>query len=124
MNSASSPPHQVTRRGPAIAVCQVLSVGFGLAVLLPSIIIAGSSTSSSYAVRTDTLDAGGRQTASVLYRQEGSLGGIGGLATAGVASLAKHGFSGQLYEIADLVISANPTNINEGATRQLKAMAR
>ncbi|NCF94033.1 MAG: hypothetical protein GWQ05_24180, partial [Verrucomicrobiaceae bacterium] len=38
------------------------------------------------------------------------------------AETAKHGYIGQLYEVTGLQISASPTTVNEGATRQLSAV--
>jgi len=83
---------------------------------------AGPRSSASYAVPADTVDAGGSRAASAHYTHEGSLGGIAGLSTvAAPAEAVKAGYIGQLYDIAGLLLTASPTNVNEGATLQLGA---
>ena len=85
---------------------------------------AASRSSASYSVPADSSDAGGRRTASINYSHHGCLGGFGGVGTvAAPPEFAKHGYLGQIYEVTTLVVSANPTNVNEGATRQLAARA-
>ena len=85
---------------------------------------AGSRSSASYSVPADGSDAGGRRSTSAGYAHNGCLGGVGGIGTvAAPPEFAKHGYLGQIYEINTLLISANPTNVNEGATRQLAARA-
>ncbi len=70
------------------------------------------------------MDAGGRRVSSASYSNDGCIGGIAGVGTvAAPAEIARHGYVGQLYEIARLVVSASSTNVNEGATRQLAARA-
>ena len=79
-------------------------------------------TSTSYTIPADTVDAGGVRSTSSAYTHDGSVGGIVGLSTvAAPAEIAKHGYIGQLYEVTGLQISASPTTVNEGATRQLNA---
>lgn len=91
---------------------------------LASTAFAGSRSSASYTVPADSADAGGRRATSAAYSHDGSLGGIAGIgAVAAPAEIARHGYLGQLYDAASLVLSANPTNVNEGATRQLAARA-
>jgi hypothetical protein len=83
---------------------------------------AGTRTSAAYSVTAETPDAGGRRASSAAYTHDGSVGGIGGLSSVAVpAETAKHGYIGQLYDVAGLTLAANPTNVNEGATRQLAA---
>jgi len=85
---------------------------------------AASRSSASYSVPADSSDAGGRRTTSAAYAHVGSIGGITGIgAVAAPAEVAKHGYIGQLYDIASLALSASPTNVNEGAARQLAARA-
>ena len=104
---------------------QQLSCGIQLAAWLlvfASAVHADLRTSSSYTVAADTTDAGGQRTSSVTYTHHGSVGGIAGISTvASPAATAKHGYIGQLYEVTGLQISASPTTVNEGATRQLNA---
>jgi hypothetical protein len=71
---------------------------------------------------SDTVDGGGRGTASVNYTMDGSLGGIGGVSAVGGITL-KSGFIGQLTEVTNLVVNASPTFVNEGGTSQLDGVA-
>ena len=98
-------------------ILRVFSAAF-LAVNLP----AGSRSSANYSVPADTTDAGGQRAASAAYTHDGSIGGIGGISTA-VPKVARHGYVGQLYEIAGLGLGANPLTIPETGTRQLSAAA-
>ena len=87
-------------------------------------VFAGSRSSASYSVAAESSGAGGRRTSSASYANDSSIGEIVGVGTvAAPAVIARHGHVGQLYEVARLVLSANPTNVNEGATRQLAARA-
>ena len=79
-------------------------------------------TSTDYTVAADTADAGGQRATSSAYTIDGSVGGIVGISTvADPAKTAKHGYIGQLYEVTGLQISASPTTVDEGATRQINA---
>ena len=91
-----------------------------LAALLPAAAHAGPRTSATYAVLTDTADAGGRRTASAAYTNDASTGGAGGPATAPAAA-ARAGYAGQLFDVTALVLTAAALNVNEGATVQLGA---
>ena len=94
------------------------------AVCLTSNAFAASRSSASYSVPADTADAGGRRATSAAYTHNGSIGGIAGVGTvAAPVEVAKHGYLGQIYNASSLALSANPTNVNEGATRQLAARA-
>lgn len=94
------------------------------ACLLPFVSGAGTRSSANYSVPADTTDAGGSRTTSAAYTIDGSIGGIGGVGTVGApATTAKHSYIGQLYEVTGLALTASPTNVNEGATRQLAAQA-
>jgi len=94
------------------------------AVCLTSSAFAASRSSASYLVPADTADAGGRRATSGAYTHDGSIGGIAGVGTvAAPAEVAKHGYFGQIYNASSLALSANPTNVNEGATHQLAARA-
>jgi hypothetical protein len=85
---------------------------------------AGTRSSPNYSVITDTVDAGGRKTASANYSNDGSIGGIGGISTAGApVETIKHSYIGQLYELTGIALAATPTTVNEGATRQITANA-
>jgi hypothetical protein len=96
-------------------------------ILLAILVLGGVAaqaalrTGGNYAVATDTVNAAGGRSASASYVNEGSLGGIGGVSTAPApVEVARHGYVGQLYD-ATLQVTASPTNVNEGATRQLAA---
>lgn len=109
------------RAGRAAALgVPVLSV-----LLLPLALSAGSMSSARYSVAADSLDCAGRKTTSASYSNTGSAGGVVGSSTvAAPVESARHGYVGQLYDISSLAVSANPTNVNEGAMRPLRAAAR
>ena len=81
---------------------------------------AGPRTSADYTVPADTADAGGQRATSASYTNDGSLGGIVGISSAGPA-VAKTGYIGQLTEVTALQLAATPTTVDETATRQLNA---
>lgn len=102
---------------------QLLTLSVAAACLTSSAFAAARS-SASYNLPTDSIDAGGRRATSAAYSHDGSIGGIAGVGTvAAPQEVAKHGYLGQIYNAASLALSANPTNVNEGATRQLAARA-
>jgi hypothetical protein len=85
---------------------------------------AASRSSASYSVPADSADAGGRPATSASYASHGCIGGVGGIGTVvAPAQIAKHGYMGQLYEVSGLALGANPTTVDEGASRQLTARA-
>lgn len=87
--------------------------------LLSSPAPAQTRTSANYALATETQDAGGQKIASANYSADS---GIGGISTAtSPPDTEKSGFIGQLYDPVSLSVSASPTNVNEGTTRQLAA---
>ena len=53
---------------------------------------------------------------------DGSVGGIGGISTA-APDTARHGYIGQLTEVASLTATGTPASINQGATSQLAGTA-
>ena len=82
---------------------------------------AGPRTSTNYNIATDTLDAGGRRTASASYRTDGSLGAITGISTrVAPDETLKHGYIAQLYEPIGLTLTG-ALMVNENATDQLSA---
>lgn len=84
--------------------------------------LAGTRSSTNYTVPTDIADAGGGNATSVNYANDGSFGGITGIATvAAPAETAKSGYIGQLYEVTALQLAATPATINEASIRQLSA---
>lgn len=97
----------------------VAAAGVGLT---PLTLFAATRASANYSLTTETIDAGGRHSASAAYANEGSLGGIAGVSTGGIpVTLVKHGYIGQLYEPATLEITTSPLNLDEGTSRQLAA---
>src|SRR5689334_8652834 len=83
-----------------------------------------SRSSANYGVPADSADSGGRRTSSAAYSHDGCLGGIGGIGSVALpVETAKHGYVGQLYDARALVLSASPTNVDEGLARQLTARA-
>ena len=85
---------------------------------------AGPRSSASYNVPAETVDAGGRRTASASYGHDGSIGGIGGDSTVPASSTrVTAGYIAQISEaITGLVLSAVSGSVNENATVQLSAI--
>ena len=98
---------------------------FALMAALFSLTADGATrTSANYSLTTETMDSGGNRTSSANYSNDGSLGEIGGISTAAApAETVKHSYIGQLYDVIGVALSANPTTVNEGTTRQLQAAA-
>ena len=102
-------------RAKAIAALLALCGGFTAAH-------AGSRSSASYSIVTESLAAGGGKSASPLYSTDASIGTVTGIATAAVpAAAAKNGYIGQLFEVTGLTLTAVSPNVNEGTTDQLAA---
>lgn len=93
-----------------------------LTLALGPTLCAAPSGSSDYHVRAASIDAGGQAAASADYRNDASLGGLGGISSvASPAVTVKSGYIGQLYEVVGLQVTAAPVNVNEGATTQSAA---
>ena len=93
-----------------------------LGLFLATGLNAGPRTSANYTAATDTADSAGRRTTSASYTSDSSLGGGVGISTvAAPAETAKHGYVGQLTEVAALQLAASPATVNETGTRQLSA---
>ena len=103
---------------------QQLSCGIQLAAWLlafAATVHADLRTSTSYTV-APTPRMPEASAPAVAYTHHGSVGGIAGISTvASPAETAKAGYIGQLNEVTGLQISASPTTVDEGATRQLNA---
>lgn len=84
---------------------------------------AGPRTSVNYSITTDIMDTGGAPVASAAYTNAGSTGGVVGISTvASPVEIAKHGYIGQLYDLASgIFLAPAPATINEGGTLQLVA---
>jgi hypothetical protein len=97
---------------------------FFLLLGMPSLVCAGARTSANYTIAADTLDSGGKHTASSNYSCDGSTGLVAGISSVATpVEVAKTGYIGQLYEFASLQVSATPGTVDERATRQLAATA-
>ncbi|MCA1659129.1 MAG: hypothetical protein LC642_01095, partial [Verrucomicrobiaceae bacterium] len=86
--------------------------------------LAGSRAGGPYSAN-DTVDAsGGRsKSAASLYTNDASVGGIGGISVVSNPSeTVKHGYVGQLYDVVGVTLTASPTSVGEGQTRQISAL--
>jgi hypothetical protein len=71
-----------------------------------------------------SVDCGGGRVTSANYTMDGSVGGVGGISSAdSPPETVKHGYIGQLTEVANLAVTVLPSSVNEGATAQLGAVA-
>lgn len=73
-------------------------------LILSTIILTAAAhagrTSADYAITAETLDFGGQRTSSADYTIDGSIGAIVGVSSEETtATLAKHGYIGQLYDV-------------------------
>lgn len=85
---------------------------------------AASRSSASYEISVETADAGGGRVNSGSYIADTSTGSIGGISSVVSPDIvAKTGYTGQLYEVTGLTVSATPNTVGEGSTRQLDAVA-
>ena len=83
---------------------------------------AAPRTSANYTITAETADAGGRRATSANYTHDGSAARIAGIsAVAAPVQSAKHGYLGQLFEIAGLLVNSAAPSVNEAATLQLAA---
>jgi hypothetical protein len=82
--------------------------------------------SAAYAATllTSCVDSGGGRSSAGSYDNNGSVGGIGGISTvASPLESVKHGYIGQLYDVASLCVTSTPNTVNETATSQLRSTA-
>jgi hypothetical protein len=68
------------------------------------------------------VDGGGGRATSANYVNDGSIGAITGVSTAGVG-IARHGYVGQLTEVSSMTATGAPATVNETATTQLSGAA-
>ena len=71
---------------------------------------------------TSSIDGGGQRASSASYVNDGCIGGIAGISSA-ASDTAKHGYIGQLTEVASLTVTGTPSVINQAATSQLTGKA-
>ena len=83
--------------------------------------LASSRSASSYSLN-DSTDAGGQHAASANYAVDSSIGGFGGISTAG-SDTAKHGYVGQLTEVSSVSVTGTPAQVNECSATQLGGTA-
>ena len=73
---------------------------------------------------TASADGGGQRVASASYTMDGSVGGIGGIATvAAPAGMNAAGYVGQFTEVGGVALSALPAQVGETGTAQLGGAA-
>ena len=94
------------------------TLALGLSALSLSVSLAGTRTSTDYAITTDIVDSAGQRTASALYRNDGSAGAIIGVSSV-PGEVARHGYIGQLYELIGYGLLASTYYPPEGGTTQL-----
>ncbi len=88
----------------------------------PVLLRAGERSSATYSIVADTFDSGGKRASSGNYTSDQSVGGIGGVSTAAAPALTvKSGYTGQLYDLTTLNVTASPVVVPEGGTSQLSA---
>jgi hypothetical protein len=88
-----------------------------------ALLFAGSRSGGNAAVN-DTTDSGGQHATSANYTMDGSLGGIGGVSTAGAPpETLKAGYIGQLTEVTNVTVIASPSSANENDVLQLTGVA-
>jgi hypothetical protein len=94
-----------------------------LTLTTTALAFADGQSSPNYNVQTISLDGGGLRATSVSYANDGSLGGFGGVVTAGnPQEVARTGYAGQLYEVTAFTLTAPGTNLNAGASLPLSAV--
>lgn len=95
----------------------------GSLLILP-IALAAPRTSTHYTLSSETANAGGNRATSSAYTHDGNVGDtVAGFSTdTAPATIAKHGYLGQLTEGTALQLAAAPTTVDETATRQLTAV--
>lgn len=85
--------------------------------------LATTQAATNYTVSAAVTDAGGLHSTSTNYANDGSVGGFGGIGTAGSPQeVARIGYAGQLYEITGFTLTAAATNLNEGTSLTLNAV--
>ena len=91
--------------------------------LLGGTALAGSRSGGTYAIAADSVDGGGQPSTSVLYRIDGSIGGIGGISSnAAQFETLKGGYPGQLTEVTNVAVIATPATVNEGSVLQFSGL--
>lgn len=80
-------------------------------------------TSADYSIQADTpYQAGGPKTSAAYTLDQGIGGPVGVSLSSAPTSTVKHSYIGQLYDIEEVILSANPTTVLERTTRQVQAL--
>ena len=91
---------------------------------LAAVVVLSALSPTAAEREAATLDGGGGMAASANYALHGSLGGIAGTAMAAAPqSVARHGYMGQLTEIADVTLTGTPATVAEETATQLSGAA-
>jgi len=93
-------------------ICALLA----LTLYAPTCLFAAS------VLTTSTLDGGGLHATSANYAMDNSIGGIGGVSSAG-ADAARYGYIGQLTEVVSVTVTGQPETVGVGSTSQLSGTA-
>ncbi|MDP0490216.1 MAG: hypothetical protein Q7Q71_04110 [Verrucomicrobiota bacterium JB023] len=92
--------------------------------LLTAIPLAhGERVSTNYTLSPEILDAGGGQSSSSDYTNDLSTGGQATGISSSVNYTDRGGYTGQLFDVVSLAITATPSSVNEGETTQLEGQA-
>lgn len=83
------------------------------------VVLGGSGVLGADSV-TAVLDAGGQRVSNGSVTHDGSLGGLGGSPSQST-TVAKQGYTGQLYDLRALELAATPLAVDEDGTRQVTA---
>ncbi|MCE9612846.1 MAG: hypothetical protein K8T26_01130 [Lentisphaerae bacterium] len=94
---------------------KLITAVLGILALLTTDSVLGDNT-------PNTLDAGGQHVTSANCIIDGSLGGIGAVATDGGVAI-KSGYVGQLTDVTNVAITAVPAAVNEMDNAQLTGLA-
>jgi hypothetical protein len=92
--------------------------GWAMGVILSCAAIAPAAS----LLVTGTVDGGGQRATNATITLDCSIGGIGGVSTAGTVT-AKSGYIGQLSETTNLTLTADVNPVNEGGSSQLGGLA-
>ena len=90
-----------------------------------TVLVIGAFCSATFAAgvsTTSSIDVGGLRTTSADYTMDNSVGGIGGISSAG-SETAKDGYIGQLTEVVSMVVTVAPGSVSELSNAQSSASA-
>ena len=86
---------------------------------------AGIRSSGDYSIIADSLDGGGIRITGANYDNAGCLGELGGVLTNSSSdNVVKDGYAGQLLDATNIMITADPSTLNEGNSGQLTSLAQ